>query len=102
QLQGVAGNFQSQINTLSTAIGDVRTEERRGIAAAVAIANSPTPSAPGKTTVAVNTGFFQGQTGVGIGFAHRLNTSVPVIVSGAYGNGGGDTHIGRAGVAVEF
>jgi hypothetical protein len=61
-----------------------------------------TPSAPGKTTVSVNTGFFQGETAVGLALAHRLNFARPVIVHGGYANGGGSAHIGRVGFGVEF
>jgi hypothetical protein len=61
-----------------------------------------TPSAPGKTTMSVNTGFFQGETAVGFALAHRLNFARPVIVHGGYANGGGSAHIGRVGFAFEF
>jgi hypothetical protein len=61
-----------------------------------------TPSAPGKTTISVNAGFFEGQTGVGVAFAHRLNFGMPLIVQGGYANSGGNEHVGRVGVALEF
>lgn len=60
------------------------------------------PSAPGKTTVALNTGFYHGETGIGIGISHRLNFSHPTVIYGSYSNGGGDESIGRVGAAVEF
>jgi trimeric autotransporter adhesin len=77
-------------------------EARRGIVAAVAVAPVLMPSAPGKTTLAVNTGYYRGETGVGIGVSHRLNFALPTVVYGSYSNGGGSEHIGRAGMAVEF
>jgi hypothetical protein len=60
------------------------------------------PSAPGRTTVSVNSGFYRGQAGLGIGAAHRFNTAVPLVVYGSYANGGGSEHVGRAGAALEF
>ena len=87
---------------LQTQIGDTRTEARRGIAASVALGIAMTPSAPGRTTVSLNSGFYQGEGGVGIAVAHRLNFAWPVIIHGGYANGGGSEHVGRAGLAFEF
>jgi trimeric autotransporter adhesin len=100
--QSQVTSLQSQVNTLSAAIAGVQTEERRGIAAAAAMGITMTPSAPGKTTVMVNTGFFQGETAVGIAVAHRLTFTTPVIVHGGYANAGGTSHIGRVGLGFEF
>ena len=69
---------------------------------AVAVAPVLMPSATGKTTVAVNTGYYRGEAGVGIGLSQRLNFSLPTLVYGSYSNGGGNEHVGRAGMAVEF
>ena len=102
QLQSVAAGLQSQIGGLQNQITDNQREARRGIVAAVAVAPVLMPSAPGKTTVAVNTGYYRGEAGVGIGVSHRLNFSVPTVVYGSYSNGGGNEHVGRAGMAVEF
>jgi hypothetical protein len=76
---------------------------RNGIAADAAITALITPSAPGKTTVSINTGFFEGATGVGLSIAHRLNTTVmPIYLEGSYANAGGSSGVGRVGMAVEF
>jgi hypothetical protein len=76
---------------------------KRGIAAAAAVAYVATPSAPGRTTFAVNGSLFDTTGGVGFAFAHRLaNTSMPIYFSGAYGNGGGREHVGRAGISWEW
>lgn len=92
---GITANFQGQID-------DLRKEERRGIAANAALATAMTPSAPGKTTISLNTGFFQGEAGVGIALAHRLNMPFPLVIQGGYANGGGNQHVGRVGMAFEF
>ena len=62
------------------------------------------PSAPGKTTLSLNAGFFMSETGLGVALAHRLNLDVPypVMIHGSYANSGGNGHVGRVGVAVEF
>jgi autotransporter adhesin len=91
--------INGELVSLSSQIGDLR----RGIAAASATAYVPTPSAPGRTTFAVNGSLFDTTGGVGFAFSHRFaNTSIPVYFSGAYGNGGGREHVGRVGLAWEW
>jgi autotransporter adhesin len=92
----------SQIGSLQAQIGNNLTEARRGIAAAVAAASAPMPSAPGKTTWQVRGSAFHGEGGFGVGFAHRLNTAMPFTVVGGYGNGGGTEHTAYLGVGGEF
>jgi autotransporter adhesin len=91
------------VTSLSNQIGSVRDEERRGIAAATASAFVPTPQRPGGTTWALNGSIFENQGGFGIAFAHRLAwTTIPIYVSGAWGNGGGKENVGRFGISGEF
>jgi len=98
------GALQSQVNGLQSQITQNLTEARRGIAATAALATAMTPSAPGKTTVTVNTAFYQGETGLGVALAHRLRLDLAqsVIVHGSYANAGGNGHIGRVGLGFEF
>ena len=102
QLQSTVSGFQSQLNGIQSQVTTNQIEARRGIVAAVAVAPVLMPSAAGRTTVAVNTGFYRGEAGVGIGLSHRLNFALPTVVYGSYSNGGGAEHIGRAGMAMEF
>jgi len=102
QLNSMAAGFGSQITGLQTQIDTNRHEARRGLAAVAALAPGFMPSAPGKTTMSVNAGFFQGETGLGVGVAHRLNWSMPTMIYGSYANSGGTGHTGRVGMAVEF
>ena len=90
------------VSAINARLDSLTREARRGIAASAALAVAMTPSAPGKTTVSVNSGFFKGETGVGLALAHRLNFSVPLIVHGSYANAGGNGHIGRLGFGFEF
>ena len=69
QLSGFNSNFQSQISSLQSQVGANLIESRRGIAAAVATASAPMPSAPGKTSWQVRGSTFQSQAGFGFGFA---------------------------------
>ena len=75
---------------------------KRGVAATAALTTATMPSAPGRTSWAMNTAVFHGEIGLGFSVAHRLNTSVPLYVSGGYSNGGGQEHIVRAGLGGEF
>lgn len=101
-VQSQITGMQSQISGLQNQVTDNQREARRGIAAAVSVAPVIMPTAPGKTTVAVNTGFYRGEAGVGVGLSHRLNFAVPTVIYGSYANGGAAEHVGRAGFAVEF
>jgi len=102
QLQSTVSGIQTQYAGLQNQVIDNQREARRGIVAAVAVAPVLMPSSAGKTTVAFNTGYYRGESGVGIGVSHRLNFAIPTVVYGSYANGGGNEHIGRAGMAVEF
>jgi len=94
--------INNQLSSLQTQINTNLQEARRGIAATAALAPVTMPSAPGRTTFSLNTGFFEGETGVGIDFAHRLNMAFPFAIHGSSGNGGGNEHVGRLGMTVEF
>jgi autotransporter adhesin len=95
QLNSIASGFTAQVDGL-------RTESRRGIAAAVAANGYMMPSGPGKTTVQLAAGLFHGEGAVGITAAHRLNFATPVVVFGSYANGGGSEHVGKVGAGFEF
>ena len=102
QIAGLSAGFQSQLSSLQAQVGDNRIEARRGIAAAVATASAPMPSAPGKTTWQIRGSVFQSEYGLGVGFAHRLNTAMPLSIVGGYGNGGGNQHTAYVGLGGEF
>jgi autotransporter adhesin len=83
-------------------LGGLQQEARRGIAAVAAMPAAMTPSAPGKTTVVVGTGFYRTEMGMGIAVAHRFQAAYPIVLQGSYSNGGGTEHAGRVGLGVEF
>lgn len=78
------------------------TQVERGVAASVAMANTFMPSAPGRTSWAVNGSTFDGQMGFGFSIAHRLNLNVPIAITAGYANGAGTAQIGRVGLMGEF
>jgi hypothetical protein len=108
QLQNVTVQIQqlqsatAQLQQLTAQLQQTVIQTERGVAAVAAMANISMPSAPGRTTWAVNGATFQGEFGGGLSFAHRLNTSVPIAITAAYGNGGGSAHVGRVGLMGEF
>jgi trimeric autotransporter adhesin len=101
QLQNVTAQTQ-QLQNITAQLQQTVIQTERGVAAVAAMANISMPSAPGRTSWAVNGAAFLGEVGGGLSFAHRLNTSVPIAVTAAYGNGGGSAHVGRVGLMGEF
>lgn len=94
--------FQSGMASVNSRIDDLDQQTRRGIAATAALAPTMMPTRPGGTTVSFNSGFYQGETGLSVGIAHRFELSMPTVVYGSYANAGGAAHVGRVGVALEF
>jgi autotransporter adhesin len=81
----------SALTVLSGSIRSVRQEARSGIAAAMALATAPIPSAAGKLTYAVSGATFNGQTGIGGSVAYRLDTQLPIAVTFGLSNSGRNT-----------
>ncbi|HYF56524.1 MAG TPA: YadA-like family protein, partial [Salinarimonas sp.] len=119
----VVGRLQPQINTLggrvtglshdidalgrrvaavSDEVGRNRLEARRGIGAAMAMTGAPMPSAPGRTSWAVNTAMFQGELAIGAAVSHRFDTRAPLALNVGISHGGGSQVGARVGLAGEF
>ena len=85
---------------------DMRREDRKdmkqGIAAAVAIANAPMPSEPGRVSYTLNGSAFRGELGVGGSMNYRLNTEAPMAVGVGISHAGGKNTAVRVGVSGEF
>lgn len=90
------------ITDLRRLINGVQTESRQGIAAAMAMAQAPMPSAPGRTTWAANMAYYKGQWASGFAVAHRLPTAVPVSINAALSVNANGVPGARAGIAGEF
>ncbi len=78
------------------------TQFSAAILATAAAPSIATPSAPGKTTMSFNSAYFRGQTGFGLGVAHRLDIDVPTMLDASITEGSSREWILRAGFSVEF
>jgi autotransporter adhesin len=83
-------------------IRSTRNDLRRGIAASTAMGYAPMPSAPGRTSFAMNGATFSGENGIGFSVAHRVDARIPLMITGGYASGGGNEHVARIGFALEF
>lgn len=92
----------AQIAALDGRVTAVQTEARQGIAAAIAMSAPAVPSAPGRMAWGMNVGHFNGATAFGGSLAYRFETSMPLVLSGGYSYGGGDSHAARLGLSGEF
>jgi autotransporter adhesin len=90
------------IAQLDRVIRSDRRDSRAGIAAAVAMSSAPMPSAPGRTSYAVNGATFRGEQAVGISIAHRFDVRVPLALTAGLSHAGHKNTAARMGVAGEF
>lgn len=90
-----------QANTYTDqAINGLRKEYSRAIAAVAASPALPA-LAPGERAVAVGTGYYNGQGGIGIAFAQALHSGA-IINAGVATTGSGGKPVLRAGAAWKF
>ncbi|QKV19740.1 hypothetical protein [Oricola thermophila] len=98
----LSGMSETDLDALNRKIDDVRTSSRRGIAAAMAMANAPMPSEPGRTSWAANISVYEGEVASGFAVAHRLDTALPLGISGAIAVTADGVPGARAGMFGEF
>lgn len=79
-----------------------RIEARQGIAAAVAMADAPFPSEPGRTSYAANGAVYRGEAAFSVSLMHRLDTESPFAITAGVSQSGGRNTAVRAGFAGEF
>ncbi|MCR9121581.1 MAG: hypothetical protein NXH91_04860 [Phyllobacteriaceae bacterium] len=101
-LGDLASAVGSDIDHLNRRIDQVQTESRRGIAAVMAMANAPMPSAPGRTTWAANMGVYKSEWASGFAVAHRLDTPKPSGITAAFSLNADGLPAARAGLFGEF
>ncbi|MDR5778567.1 YadA-like family protein [Caballeronia sp. LZ065] len=100
---GVNGTDAVNMNQLGAVQNSVNTVARQafsGVAAAMAMPNL-TPSAPGKTVVAVGVGNYKGYTAVGLGGTYRSENNRWLVNGAAAFTPSGDTGV-RGQVGYEF
>jgi autotransporter adhesin len=105
----VGGEFNSRLSGIEAAqiaLFDLakinRKQAQRGIAAAVAMADAPFPSAPGKTSYAANTALYRGEFAFSLSLTHRLDSETPLALTAGLSHSGGKDTAVRAGIAGEF
>lgn len=94
--------LQGQQAALFDLVNYNRREARRGIAAAVALAPAPFPSAPGKVSYASNVAVYRDQVAFSASVSYRLRTASPMALSAGVSHSGGTDTAGRVGLSGEF
>lgn len=94
--------LQGQVNSLFDLREHDRRDFKRGIAAAIALADPSMPSGAGRTSYASNVSTYRGEIGFSAGVAHRLNTENPFALTAAVTHSGGKNTGARMGIAGEF
>ncbi|MEO8017482.1 MAG: YadA-like family protein, partial [Pseudomonadota bacterium] len=98
----VAAIGQNAVNSYAYTdqqIGYARAYAARGIAASSAIP-SVSPSAAGKTAMGVGSGYYDGETAVGISVAHAFTDTF--LLSGGVAKVSGGKNVARVAVGFEF
>jgi hypothetical protein len=101
-LQAAETSLANDIGTLFDLRSRDRRDMKQGVATAIAIANAPMPSAPGKVSYAVNGARFRGEYAVGGSLMYRLPGDTPFAVNAGFSYAGNKNNGVRLGVAGEF
>jgi hypothetical protein len=101
-LQSMVSSQTSQVNSLFNLVTASQSESRHGIAAAIAMADAPFPSGPGRTSYATNAAIYRGVAAFSASLTHRLDTETPFAISIGVSHSGGKDTAYRVGVAGEF
>lgn len=102
QLRDVESALNDRMNILQGTVLETRKEARQGVAAAVAMTTAPMPSAPGRTSWAMNLATFKGEYAFGGSLAHRFDAPIPIALTAGHAYGGGKSHAARVGLQGEF
>ena len=101
-LEGQYGALAGQVGELFDLADADRKDARRGIAAAMAMADAPFPSAPGKTSYAARGAVFRGEVAMSATLTHRIASDTPFAVTAGVSYAGGGNTGATVGVAGEF
>ncbi|MCT8817013.1 YadA-like family protein [Glaesserella parasuis] len=94
QLNKVVSSVNTGFNQLSRDIGRVDVNARAGIASAVAMANLPQISLPGKSAISVSNAQYRGQSAYAIGYSRISDNGKWLIRASVSSNTQRDTMIG--------
>ena len=108
-LQTASTSQLAAIDSLNGSVAmlfDLRARDRddfkKGIAASTAMGQASFPSAPGKTSYALNGAVFRGEAAVGGSLMHRFDSDTPIALGIGFSFAGKKNNAFRAGVAGEF
>jgi len=101
-LQDRVGMAEGSVSSLFDLQSADREDARRGIAAAMAQAEPPFPSAPGRTAYAGRGAVYRGEYAFSLGIAHRLDTPSPFALSASLSHAGAGHTGASVGFAGEF
>ena len=94
--------FEGQVDTLFDLRNRDRRDMKQGVAAAMAMASAPMPSAPGRISYVFNGAMFRGEYAFGGSLQYRFNTEAPMAVNLGVSHAGHKITGVRLGVAGEF
>jgi len=94
--------LNGRVDALDFQLEDLDSDIRRGVAAAMAQADAPIPSAPGKTSYMGKGSTFRGEFAFSLGLAHRLDTDSPFALTASLSHAGGKNTGATVGFTGEF
>lgn len=106
-LEGQVSAVQTQlgdndVGALATQLNDLESKTYAGIASAASLVTA-IPSEPGKTILNVGSGYYEGETAIGVSLSRRLSTVNGYFYSGvASGISDVKSPLIRAGIGIEF
>lgn len=96
--EGLLGFDAVNVNQLTRAVNKLN----RGLASSTALSTPMMALDQGETGVSFGSGFYEGETGIALRVAHRLNTESPMMISGSISTAGNDSTVGQLGVGFKF
>ena len=96
------GALSGRVDTLFDLAAHDRKQSHQGIAAAMAMADAPMPSEPGKTSYAAKGSVFRGELAIGASLSHRLDTDSPFALTASVSHAGSKNTGASVGFSGEF
>jgi autotransporter adhesin len=96
------GSLQSSVDGLRALQDRDRRDTFQGIAAAIAIATAPMPSAPGRVSYALNGAHYRGENAVGGSLMYRVPGTTSFALGVGFSSGGSSSNAVRVSASGEF
>ena len=101
-LDGRVTSLELGFANIGFRLDQLEKDYRSGVAAAMAQADAPMPSAPGRTSYTGKGSVYRGETAFSLGLTHRLDTESPFALMASVSHSGGDNTGGTIGFTGEF